>query len=638
MDRSAVRGMGLSVEELRGEHDFGRYLLLLRKFAQRYCVIVAAMDTPCGVAFTPELSGRLMDVGFSVDLCGLYRMGYAAVVNAGELVYEEISPEPVEKTFELDGHRIELLSVGFEMERANGARLAVDGKASRSVYRGLNFLVCDLVTGTVLDDVNFDTYAPSFPCKRVSEEDDRVRDFLKKNPGVSLCCFGVLPFPTENLTENERYIREHATSRADVIRDLHTRSSALEMYYEKQDLPEMFRVPESYHGADGARRFRDVHGKNLNIAGGHRITTDQPEGRRGRTIFIVGGCRVFGIGVSDPHTIASELQRMVNRQFPNQNITVQNYGFFLAELDSQSGEELAILQSLPVKPSDIVLYLSGALERTVFLDTSNNSGRHGEEIFYDQMHFTPDGNRLMAEGLLREMIGHGILTADPGTGSPSYGFDRETADELSEYKRILTEYYDEMFGITIGCAVMNCNPFTNGHRYLIEEALKQCDYLVVFVVQEDQSAFSFDDRLKMVDEGTEDLPNVVVVPSGRFIISSLTFSEYFNKSELQERTVDPSLDVDVFAREIAPCLHITKRFAGEEPFDAVTRQYNETMRRALPEHGIEFVEIPRKTEGGSAVSASRVREMLKEKDLDGIRALVPETTYEFLVSWSDTEG
>ena len=177
---------------------------------------------------------------------------------------------------------------------------------------------------------------------------------------------------------------------------------------------------------------------------------------------------------------------------------------------------------------------------------------------------------------------------------------------------------------------MNCNPFTLGHRYLIEQALEQCDYLVVFVVQEDKSVFPFDDRLRLIDEGTADLNNVIVVPSGRFVLSSLTFSEYFNKSELQDRIIDTSLDVTVFAREIAPCLHITKRFAGEEPYDQVTRQYNEAMYRILPEYGIEFIEIPRKERDGEAISASRVRALLEKKDFNEIKSLVPECTFRYL--------
>ena len=626
-----ARGIGLSVERLKEEHDFRNYLKLLQGFSKRYCVVVAAMDTPWGPDFNEELTGELRKIGLEVNLYGAFRMAYIGVINAGEKVFEDISKDPIERTIEVDGHRFDLLSVGFDMERSNGARIIIDGKGARSMGRGLTFFVYDLVTGTILDDVSFDTFVPSFPCKRMEEEDGIIQEFLKRNPGVSICCFGTLPFPTQNLTPNEEFIRKNAISRAHVVNMINEFSSALENYYPKSAIPGLFTVPGSYHGADGVRRFEDMHDEHLNIAGGHRITTDQPS-KRGRTVFMVGGCRVFGIGVYDEHTIASELQRLFNQKYPEENVVVQNYGYFLAETDSQRGEELAVIRSLPVKPGDIVLYLCGAIKGVPYLNTSNNSGRKGEEIFYDQMHYTPDGNRLMAEGLLNELEKNDLLSGGQAIkeAASKYGFDNDTAGELREYKRILTEYYDEMFKVDMGCVVMNCNPFTLGHRYLIEEALKQCKFLVIFVVEEDQSDFTFDERLDMVDAGVSDLSNVVVIPSGRFIISSLTFSEYFNKSELQDRVIDPSMDVNVFAGEIAPCLHICKRFAGEEPLDSITRQYNETMARILPEYGIEFIEIPRYEKDGKTVSASYVRKLMKEGNLEAIRPFVPESTYAYL--------
>ena len=622
--------MRLSAEELRTECSLKEYLLKLRGFAGRYCVMLAASDTPWGPAFTQEYSCMLTGIGTRIDLYGQFRMAYVAVINEGELIYEELSQNPIEKEIELDGHRIELLSVGFDMERSNAAKLSVDGRASRSIYRGLNFYVVDLVTGVVIDDVNFDTYAPSFPYKRIYEEETKLKSFLQKHPGVSLCTFNVLPFPTEQLTENEQFIRKYAISRAHIVQNIDTFSSALEQYYKKEEIPELFVVPSSYHGADGVRQFEDHRGCGVNILGGHRVTSDQPALRK-RTIYLVGGCRVFGIGTKDRDTIASYLQRMLNERFQDEGFVVQNYGFFLAELDSQSGEELAIISALPLRPGDIILYLSGGVEGIPHLDTTNNSGRIGIEIFYDQMHFTPDGNRLMAEGLLNELDEKGILTANGEARGEQYGFAQDRVKELQEYKRILSDTYEEMFGITVGSIVMNANPFTLGHRYLVEEALKQCDFLVVFVVQEDQSEFSFDERLEMVDEGLCDLQNVLVVPSGSFIISSLTFKEYFNKSELQDRVIDPTLDVRVFAKEIAPCMHITKRFAGTEPLDAVTGQYNDAMAKILPEYGIEFIEIPRYEKNGKIISASQVRKFLHEGKTEELRSCVPASTYEYLM-------
>ena len=55
------------------------------------------------------------------------------------------------------------------------------------------------------------------------------------------------------------------------------------------------------------------------------------------------------------------------------------------------------------------------------------------------------------------------------------------------------------------------------------------------------------------------------------------------------------------------------------------------MARVLPEYGIEFVEIPRATIGGEAISASRVRKLLEEKQFDEIEPLVPQPTFEYLL-------
>lgn len=125
------------------------------------------------------------------------------------------------------------------------------------------------------------------------------------------------------------------------------------------------------------------------------------------------------------------------------------------------------------------------------------------------------------------------------------------------------------------------------------------------------------------------MKNVKVLPSGQFIISALTFSEYFDKANLEGATIDTSLDVETFGRQIAPCLDISVRFVGEEPLDPITAQYNQSMKEILPKYGIELREIPRKCLGG-VISASRVRKCLKENNWDEIKRLVPKTTYLFL--------
>ena len=635
-------GEGLSADELIKENDFIKYLSLLVKFAQRYCVMVAASDTPCGPAFSYAIGKHLTDVGFTINLSEKFRIPYVGVINAGTLLIEELASvpsKPVEKKIELGGHQIEIKSVGFYAKQTNVGQFTIDDKCVFKGMRGLNFVVYDIVTDTVIDTVNFDTYADNFPCRRPSARNDELKEINANfnNQNISLFTYSAIPFPEDSWTANEAFIRKNALNIGRIAADISAWNTALDYYYDKKIIQQVLAIPPSHHGTDGARHLDDFHTEAVNIVGGHRITSDQPKNRN-RSIFIVGGCTVFGVGSDDKNTIASHLQRMLNDAFPEYGIIVQNYGFFLAEMDARGSfnEELAIIRTLPVKEGDIVLYGAGYVDGIPFIDGSDISTRNGAELFFDQQHFTPDGNRVIAENIFNGLKAQDCLSKESAqrmdalSTNKAYGFTNNQSAQLSEYKKILSQYYDEMFVPVIGSIVMNCNPFTLGHRYLIDEALMQSDFLCIFVVEEDKSAFAFEERLKMVDDGTKDLDNVAVIPSGNFVLSTLTFSEYFNKSKLQNKEINPSKDILVFAKEIAPCLHIAKRFAGEEPTDTVTRQYNDTMRRILPEYGIEFIEIPRKKYNGQAISASVVRQYFDAGMLEEIRNIVPESTYSYL--------
>lgn len=185
-------------------------------------------------------------------------------------------------------------------------------------------------------------------------------------------------------------------------------------------------------------------------------------------------------------------------------------------------------------------------------------------------------------------------------------------------------------GKRIGATVMNCNPFTCGHRYLIENASKMCDVLHVFVVGEDRSEFPFEDRFRLVREGTADISNVRVHKSGPYMISAATFPTYFLKKEDDADSLRGELDAVLFAERIAPVLHITERFVGTEPSDPVTAGYNLTLKRVLPVHGVRVHELPRLEKDGRAVSASTVRAILKKEDREALRALVPDVTFRYL--------
>lgn len=183
-----------------------------------------------------------------------------------------------------------------------------------------------------------------------------------------------------------------------------------------------------------------------------------------------------------------------------------------------------------------------------------------------------------------------------------------------------------------GVIVMNCNPLTLGHRYLVEQAAQRVDNLYVIIVNEDLSLFGTRQRTEMARKACEDLPNVTVCNGSDYTISALTFPTYFLKQLSDASDTHMTLDIDLFVRHIAPALGATVRFAGTEPHDALTCRYNELMKELLPCRGIEVVEIERKTQDGAAISASKVRQLLEQEELREAVALVPATTIPYVVS------
>ena len=181
----------------------------------------------------------------------------------------------------------------------------------------------------------------------------------------------------------------------------------------------------------------------------------------------------------------------------------------------------------------------------------------------------------------------------------------------------------------VGCLVMNGNPFTLGHRFLIRQAAAACDRVFVLVVEEDLSEFPFDVRLELFRRGTADLENVTVLPGGRYAISSLTFPAYFSR-DAARAGLQSRLDAEIFVRHIAPALGVTDRFLGEEPFSPSTAIYNQAVEERLSKAGIGVHILPRLAADGTAVSATRVRQLIREGRLPETKSLLPATTYDYL--------
>ncbi len=203
-------------------------------------------------------------------------------------------------------------------------------------------------------------------------------------------------------------------------------------------------------------------------------------------------------------------------------------------------------------------------------------------------------------------------------------------NKKSGINSFLDNIHIEENGGVNGSIVMNCNPFTLGHLYLIEIAAKECDTLYVFVVSEDKSRFSAADRFEMVRLGTKHIPNVKVLPTGPYLISSATFPTYFLKDRENAEKIKCATDIEIFTKYFVPKFTIKRRYVGTEPLSQMTNQYNETLRELLPKKGIEFIEIPRLEAHGMPVNASRVRELIDAKNIQELKEILPETTFVYL--------
>ena len=253
------------------------------------------------------------------------------------------------------------------------------------------------------------------------------------------------------------------------------------------------------------------------------------------------------------------------------------------------------------------------------------------------------------EGIFKS-LGFGLLASAPKAILMENG-----RGGLPEYKKYLESLARPGRN---GAIVMNANPFTKGHRYLVEQAASQVDNLYVIVVKEDRSRFPYVERKAMIEAGCAGLDNVVVCEGSDYAISAATFPTYFLKKLDDATDTQIALDLDLFVNHIAKPLGVTVRFAGSEPEDALTRRYNELMAEILPgtsvavvrqdhqpdpelvkgsalrqaRRPIDFVEIPRLEQKGKPLSATSLRRALDKGGFKEAMEYIPKSTVPYLVA------
>lgn len=349
--------------------------------------------------------------------------------------------------------------------------------------------------------------------------------------------------------------------------------------------------------------------------------------KRKKNIYLCGPCIVLQSDLMMEDTLVYQIQRMADSFYPNE-YKVSSFSVPLELFDKW--EKIIGINDL--YNQDIFVFIYNHLDekgQSDYMDLTEFFNNRREKRYFSNhpIHVNQTGSCRLAEYLFDNILKEKLSSQSAECLSYAYELDADEEEKIDSY---VLSYKDYIRRGHNGAIVMNCNPYTKGHDALIQEARKQVDYLYIFVVEEDLSFFPFKDRFALVKSGTACYDNVIVLPSGSAMISRKTFPTYFIKETKQEEIIDASLDVKLFGKGIAPAFFIEKRFVGEEPFDNVTKQYNEEMKVRLPAYGLKLIEIPRKAEGGIEISASAVRKYLQAGDYEKLHKLVPETTWIYL--------
>ena len=379
-------------------------------------------------------------------------------------------------------------------------------------------------------------------------------------------------------------------------------------------------------------------GKKYNCIDGIRLTEGNSVKNHNR-IIMFGPCWIAGNWVPDNQTISSYLQGLI------ENYNVENRGAEFIDMN------FAIRDTIYHTGDIVIIIAETGCDKTyerfgINLESVASAYENCDDLYNAIWDMPLHSNQLINKLVAEELYNKLRLKQYMRTSNVRYeevSFNKKNIqkikgnmwlknNELKLYiEEIKTSLDINLDNKHIGAIVMNCNPFTKGHMFLIEEARKKVDVLLVFVVEEDKSYFKFEDRIELVRRGTQDMENVYVYPSGNFMISSMTMPSYFLKNSLQDVVLNESDDIELFAGVIAPRLNIRVRFAGSEPIDKFTNNYNLSMKRILPEYGIEFMEIARMAdESGMVISASEVRKCLEKHEYRKIKEIVPKSTYDFL--------
>lgn len=451
---------------------------------------------------------------------------------------------------------------------------------------------------------------------------------------------------TDKEKSNTKKSLEEVLSDSEYINILYKDDEASRKYVEnhKNDISQLSRIV-----SNGIHNYLlDRREDGFNIINGKRITTGHPY-EVSQTIHMFGPCIVQGLCVSDSQTIASILQRKINEN-GFQSIQVVNNGLAYGK---DLLNDLLYMLGTNFNKGDIVIWINGYSNNELELFKNNNieiidcnSCFIGQHDWFCNIpfHCTSKANQIFSNQIF-DCIRNELQINFHSEAKKGFNFllDRNislkfnsdnilNSYEMNLYMKYITKHKKSLPKNTkIGSIVINANPCTKGHIYLITEALKQVDFLYIFLVEGNKHGFDYLDRETMLLDNLIGFTNVCVLSGGAVMTSELCFPEYFNRN-IDYKKINPALHLKIFGQKIASFLEIKYRFFGEEPEDYITRELNKVAQQDLQQYGVEAIFIPRtEYEIGNPISAKKVRKYFEERNYKELVKLVPFPTYKKLL-------
>lgn len=474
------------------------------------------------------------------------------------------------------------------------------------------FLMDELIMFLREKDINFlflydDQYAGM---NNLSELEKKVKD--------KVICF-------DELINNEEYVNEFSVEEKD-----------------KKFLIEREFLKTCAFYSDFTIRQTDVNSGDIKISEGIRFSGKYPECYENEIHFF-GPCSILGLCGSDNYTFEYQLQNLLNTN--NKKMRVFNHGIMNGNnavnsiieslrTDLKSGDYVFIyFMEKDILCYDNVIKISEIFEgkkmsnETLFFDVIGHCNRKANAIyaqfFYDFILKTKlkskKENRIsyLKLKMIRENQVDDLEITNPNIYSHLI--------RIKKYKNSIK------IGEKVGSITMYAAPFTVGHKYLVDEAIKKVDILIVFCVMDNFHTMYSLDRLEILRYNLKDYHNVIIIPTDSYFASKQYFPEYSSKICGSGLSQSVYFQEEMFAKYVVPFFNISCRFMGEETKDSVTNYYNEVVKEICKRYNISLYILPRYKIEGEEVSGTDARFAVKNKDFESMRKLLPASTIKYII-------